>query len=155
MNFLRRKWHNIPIAVISAILAIVLLAGSVYAITYNLNKTIGATVTITAPEPEPTEVTLYTDALCSTPIPVGYIHNFGTVLQGGTPQNPLWFKAAEINPATIAIATTGLPGDAQVAFFVGTPMGGQPGQPCTIAMWLPSDLPAGTYDFSFTVTGTN
>lgn len=150
----KKRLFGIPLAVIIPMVIIACgIVGVSAAVLYNLNKTVPATVTITTPPPPPpTEVTLYTDALCTTEIPVGYVHDFGTYEEGETPQNPLWFKAAEINPATINV-TDDLDGY-DVGFIIGTPMGAMPGQPCPLALYLPTDMPADTYNFNFTVTGT-
>lgn len=167
-KFLGKRFLGLPL-IVSILLAVALVGGVAFAATYFLNKTIPATVTINAiptptptppptPTPTPTppppvEATLYTDALATVPIPGGYTHNFGTVDEGGTPQNPLWFRAAEITPGTINVTATGLPAGATIGFIVGTPMNSQPGKPCPLALWL-SNVPVGTYNFSFTVTGT-
>lgn len=98
------------------------------------------------------QVKLYTDALCTTEVSSSYLHNFGTVAEGGTPQLPLWFKASEINPTTVSVSDDLAGYDVQ--FLVGTPMASVPGKPCTLALWLPNTLPAGVYEFNFTVTGT-
>lgn len=115
---------------------------------------LSADTTVTANFAPITEVTLYTDALCTTPIPADYIHNFGSVTEGGTPQNPLWFKADEITPESVNVVAVGLPEGATLGFLVGTPMNAIEGKPTTLALWL-SGVPVGTYDFDMTVTGQN
>jgi hypothetical protein len=149
-----KKFYNAHrlLSIVLALALVVAIGVGVFAATYNLNKTFDATVTITAPPVVPVEVTLYTDALCTNPIPSGYLHNFGSVQQGGTPQNPLWFKAAEITPSSINVTDT-LAGY-NVSFMVGTPINSMAGKPCTLAMWLPNDMAVGVYNFTITATGT-
>lgn len=133
----------------------IMLSGVAFAVSYNLNKTIPATVEILpTPTPTPIEVTLYTDALATNPLPQGYTHDFGDVMQGGTPQNPLWFRASEINPSTINVVGSGLPVGASIDFMVGTPINSMAGHPCTLALWL-TNFPIGVSNFNFTVTGTS
>jgi hypothetical protein len=147
------KTHRflLPIIILAAVL---LVSGVALAVTYSLNKTVPATVTIvstTAP------ASLYTDSLTIVPVLSGYTHNFGTVVRGGTTQSTLWFRADEVNPATINVVFTGLPAGVSGSFGVGAPSGWL-GRPTALVLSLSSSLsgaPAGSYNFSFTVTGSS
>lgn len=155
---LGKRIYGIPLFLI-IIISILLLGGVVFATAYNLNKTFNATVTITSPPepppppPPPVEVTLYTDALATVPIPGDYIHEFGSYEEGATPQKPLWFRSSEIAPSSVVASATGLPGSASLLAMVGTPMNALPEKPCVLALAL-QDMPVGAYSFSITITGS-
>ena len=150
MRLLKKRFIGIPVIVI---LLMALVGTTAYAVVtrYVLDETIEADVTIKEKIVE-ISADLYTDALAT--IPFTRTHHFGTVVEGGTPQNPLWFRAAEIAPATVKAVADGLPTGASLSYVVGTPMGGQPGKPCPLALWLNS-MPVGTYSFTITITGSS
>jgi len=149
-KLLKKRFIGIPIIVI---LLMALVGTTAYAVVtrYVLDKTIPADVTV---EEEVVEISadLYTDTLATKPF-TG-THHFGTVVEGGTPQSPLWFRAAEIAPSTVTATANGLPVGASLGYVVGTLMGGQPGKPCPLALWL-NDMPVGTYNFTITITGSS
>lgn len=149
-RFLKKRFLGIPIIVI---LLVALVGTTAYAVVtrYVLDETIPADVTIEE-EVLVIQANLYVDALAT--IPFAGTHHFGTVVEGGTPQNPLWFRAAEIYPSTVTAVASGLPTGASLGYTVGTPMSGQPGKPCPLALWL-NNMPVGTYNFTITITGSS
>ena len=156
------KWF-IPILVI---LVVGLITGTALAVTYCLDKTIPATVTVVEPLPPPcTQVTLYTNLDCTVEYvpPLAY----GTLTVGGSPVTKiLYFKsnvdsmgnpypAGEIKPSTIVVTSTINPAVATLMSIVGTPFGAVNGNhPCMLTL---SVLPvgAGTSNFNIHVTGAS
>ncbi len=162
------KWSVGGVPILAIVGLVVLLgAGIALGASVSLNKTFPATGTIqpspTAspppPPPMPTQVTLYTDALATTPIPDGYIHDFGTVAWDGTLQKPLWFKADEIDPSTVQVTATGLPAGGSLVATVGTPDETINGRPTELMLKVEGIQNTSTTDpivlnFTVTVTGT-
>lgn len=153
------KLIGIPLAVLLAASVIALVATTAMAISYALNKTIPASVTITSPPPppppSPTAATLYSDSLATVALPADATFAFGSYQQGGGPTGlTVYFRATDVTPSTVVVSTTGLPDGAQVEKTVGTPDAGNPGSPTSLQLALPAGLPAGTHSFSVTVTGS-
>jgi len=140
-----------------------LIGGAVLAVTYSLHKIVPAMVTVVSPTPSPTptpteepatDVTLYLDAACTTPMPAGYVINFGTfTAESFSPvSTDLWFKGTEIDYSTIAV-TDDL-AEYDVIPFVGLPDVGLTDHPCLLRLTLPLAIPVGVYSFQVTVTGS-
>jgi hypothetical protein len=140
-------------SIIGVMLSLLLIGGTVAAVaaSYQLNQTVNCTVTIN-PCP-PVQVTLYTDATCTTPVTVNTILNFGTATTcSGTPQTAVWFKTTEINPTTVVVTSDLAPAVGTFSYIVGTPSPSL--HSCVIALYITPAGSTGTFTFHVTATGT-
>ena len=149
-----KNWKNhSKLSIIVAVVLSVLLIGTVaYAVSYQLNKTVPATVTIT--ESPPTQATLYTDLLCTTEF-TGTL-NFGTVNTSGMPFVTVYVRTSEIAVGTINVTSDIDTSKATIGFIVGTPSSANSYKGVPVVIMLTPVAPAGgTMDFHVTVTGNS
>ena len=153
---MKRRIFGIPVVAIVLVLCVTVVGGVAFAITYDLDETVSARVTITAPAatPPPVEITLYRDVHCIAPVYDGYIHDFGTEEEGIATSWPLFFRPNEVSMETIVVTTSGLPDNLQLEYSVGL-VAEEADHMGRLTLTVPATLPAGTYNgFTFRVVGT-
>jgi hypothetical protein len=159
------RMHRVLSAVLAVTLALATVGVSAFVgvTIYNLNQTVGCSVTITQPAPTTVQVALYSDLQCTIPIGANTLQ-FTTTDTNGNPFATAYFMssnnvmggkyASGIDGATIAVTSTLSASVGTVSFIVGsTSQSGNHGCPI-IFMITPTALGASSLAFNITVTGT-
>jgi len=165
-KFLKAKLWRIPLIAIVALSLVLVGGGAALAVTYTLDETIPATVTVAIPEP-PTDANLYTDLECT--IPWSGTMDFGTLTAAGqTSTKFLYFKAnrstsvpggygfGEIDPASVVVTSDIDPLVATFMSIVGEPFGAviAGNHPCMITFSVIA-VGNGTTNYNIHVTGND